>query len=174
MKRIIVAILVLALMIPQGFSIALAEGSGNNILWDCTGEDIIVHNNDTITIKGTAGGVLTVPNNTTVTIVGSVVNMPMNVGLNIGSGAKVRWGAEYRGAGNRIDVTGKGTLEIVSGALIENTTGLDDTIASMDKTITIVVNGGTVRTKGKNGSSIFTVNSDVIINGGTVEDLGDR
>lgn len=181
MRKTIIAFLILTLLVPQGlYSVVLAEDNGGKsvsqgreLTWDKDGEALEVQNNDIVTVKKTAQGTLSVPDNTTITIVGSVKSGAKGVGFYIGSGAKVRWGAEYCGAKWLMGAYGEGTLEIIKGALIENTSKDYDTISSAAEKLRIVMNGGTVRTKGA-GSSIFTPYSDVTINGGTIENSGEN
>lgn len=181
MRKAILVLLILTLIVPQGlFGVVSAEDYGgkpvpqrNALTWDKGGESLQVQNNDVVTIKATAMGTLVVPSNTTVTIVGSVKSGAMGVSFDIGSGANVKWGAEYRGAGTLIGAFGDGTLEIIKGAFIESTGGNDDTIFTVSQKLLIIMSGGTVRTKGL-GSSIFSAYGDVIINGGAVEHSGDN
>lgn len=181
MRKAIMVLLILTLLVPQGlFSVVSAEDYERNsvpqrnvLTWDKDGESLQVQDNDVVTIKETATGTLVVPNNTTITIAGSVKSGAKGVGFAIGSGANVKWGAEYRGAATLIGAYGDGTLEIIKGAFIENIGRNCDTISSASQNLRIIMSGGTVRTKGL-GSSIFTVYGDVIINGGTVEHSGDN
>ena len=181
MRKAIIVLLILTLLVPQGlYSVVSAEDSGgssvsqgNSLTWDNGGEELEVQNNDVVTIKKTSTGTLAVPDNTTITIVGSVKSGAKGVGFYLGAGAKVKWGAEYRGSTTLIGAYGNGVLEIIKGALIENTGRSCDTISSGSDQLRTIMSGGTVRTKG-DGSSIFTVYSDVIINGGTIENYGNN
>ena len=173
MKKTVTIFIVLVLIFAMGWqSIVVADDFTEPSVWGPWGVLGGIHNNDVITITDKALGGISVPADTEITIVGNVMSDAREIGIEIAPGGKVKWGAVYCGKQTLIRLRGGGEFEIIEGALIENTSSSIDTIVAYGGTI--VVSGGTIRTIGQIGSSIYDAIGDVAVtvDGGTVEAIG--
>lgn len=132
---------------PQTVTVYKGDGSGASDTWNGPGESLTVANGDVIAITNTASGTLTVPDGATVKITGNVTGAGQ-VLLDLGAGAKVNWAASYTGSYD-------------NGVLVQS----DPTQINAAGTIEIT---GSIVNTGTTYATAISVNSDVIVTGGTV------
>ena len=118
--KTLAVLLVLTITIYLMPTAAFAE----DVVWSGNAPDINALQGDNIrvTISGMPIGVLVVPENTTVSISGTVTGATSMISINIGAGSTVIWNndAQYTGSARWLMyVRGSGTFKIIGGT-IEN------------------------------------------------------
>ena len=147
---------------------------GNRIVWnsDRVPSSSSIASGSTITIAAGASGTLTIPANATVTMVSQgtdvVDNGSRQIGLSIGSGAKITWNANYSSSINNtaVLVSDTGTLDVASGSIRNNPEYNGNSTIGSGYNSTIIVSGGAVH--GWPAISTSGTSSKVTVSGGTV------
>ncbi|MCL2793214.1 MAG: hypothetical protein FWD87_08985 [Spirochaetaceae bacterium] len=146
--------------------------------WNTATPPVGMGNGDIITIGVGASGTLVIPENATVTInsagTGWVDNGSRAITLNISTGARIVWRANYWSTSSvTIAPTSIGTLEVAAGSIHNNSTG---SAINTTSNSTIIVSGGTVSSWPQWNAAINSTGASgtVTVSGGVVRAHGNN
>jgi len=128
--------------------------------WNANGNTLTLIDGDKVTISSGASGILSVPNNATVTIIsnGAVTNAN-TITINTNTSGKTIWEAEYStGTSTGVTINGTGTFEVANGRISKTGTTSGNAISS-SSTSTIIVSGGLV-----SANATLAINSTGTVN----------